>query len=254
MSAIDCPFAFAIPADETDRNTYFLHHFGSKDATIYRFQSHISDQMGERSLAAFEVGFLLTGISFPPGPEANTIRRHLTRLNVSDDVLDLFNDLNPRTFWDFIARLRDRIDRSFRIFISYRRADGAGYARLVWFYLKSLGHDVFLDVETLKAHKYGPEIVSAIQGCHVFMPILTPTYFDRVMDSNDWVRQEIECALGSQKLFLPIQVGERTQRSDNSSKLETEVMQYNVCHLYHVDFYGFANKLKTQLKECLEMR
>ena len=251
MSAIGCPFTFVVPEDEAERNAYLLLHFGTKESTIYRFQTHVSEQMGERALAAFEVGFLLTGVSLPPGPEANTIRRHLTRLNVSDDVVDMFNNLNAGSLWDFIARLRDRIDRTARIFISYRRVDGAAYARLIWFYLQSLGHDVFLDVETLKAHKYGPEIVSAIQDCNVFLPILSPSYFERVGAVDDWVRQEIECAIAAKKLILPIQVGERPTRTDSSSELEKEVMQYNVCHLYHVDFHGFAKKLQIQLKDCI---
>lgn len=52
--------------------------------------------------------------------------------------------------------------RKYDIFISYRREDGAQYARIVQLLLEHEGFSVFLDYEELKDGQFGDKIENAI--------------------------------------------------------------------------------------------
>lgn len=90
------------------------------------------------------------------------------------------------------------------IFISYRRKGGAQYARILQLELQKYGYNVFLDYEELKDGKFGADIKNAIHEAPVFLAVLSKNYFVRCRKKGDWVRREIEQALGEHKHIVPI--------------------------------------------------
>lgn len=96
------------------------------------------------------------------------------------------------------------MDSSYDIFISYRRDDGAQYARILQLELEKRGYKVFLDYEELKDGVFGDNIKDAIRSTPIFMMVLTPLYLERSMEQDSWVREEIEMAIESGMHFIPI--------------------------------------------------
>ena len=94
--------------------------------------------------------------------------------------------------------------QSYDIFISYRREDGAQYARILQLELEKRGFHVFLDYEELIDGVFGDEIKDAIRQAPIFIMVLTPQYLARSMESDSWVRQEIMLAIQQQKHFIPL--------------------------------------------------
>lgn len=90
------------------------------------------------------------------------------------------------------------------IFISYRRVDGAQYARILQLELEKRGYSVFLDYEELTDGVFGENIKEAIREAPVFMMVLSPHYLNRCKNDGDWVREEIMLAIQQQKHFIPI--------------------------------------------------
>lgn len=90
------------------------------------------------------------------------------------------------------------------IFISYRREDGAQYARILQLELGKRGYRVFLDYEELTDGVFGDNIKEAIREAPIFMMVLSPRYLDRCCNEGDWVREEIMLAISMQKHFIPI--------------------------------------------------
>ena len=61
--------------------------------------------------------------------------------------------------------------KKFDVFISYRRAGGANFARMMQQSLKARGYDVFLDFDSLRDGKFDENIYAAIDNCKVFILI-----------------------------------------------------------------------------------
>lgn len=95
-------------------------------------------------------------------------------------------------------------DRKYDIFISYRRDDGAQYARILQLELEKRGYHIFLDYEELTDGVFGDDIKEAIRQASVFMMVLTPLYLTRSMEQDSWVREEIELAIAEEKHFIPV--------------------------------------------------
>lgn len=94
--------------------------------------------------------------------------------------------------------------KKFDVFISYRRAGGANFARMMQQSLKARGYDVFLDFDSLRDGKFDENIYAAIDNCKVFILILTKDTLDRCVDENDWVRTEIMRALEKSLPIVPV--------------------------------------------------
>ena len=92
------------------------------------------------------------------------------------------------------------------IFISYRREDGKEFARQLELKLQNLGYRTFLDVEELKDGVFDKRITDAIESAKVFLALLTPRYFCRCADKEDWVRREIMCAVENNKHIVPVDI------------------------------------------------
>lgn len=90
------------------------------------------------------------------------------------------------------------------IFISYRRAGGAQYARILQLMLSQRGYKVFLDYDELTDGIFSDHIKAAIKDAPVFMLVLSEGALKRCLNDDDWVRQEIMLASQHDKHFVPI--------------------------------------------------
>jgi hypothetical protein len=98
---------------------------------------------------------------------------------------------------------------NFRIFISYRRKGGYDTAKLIYDRLRLDGYSVFFDIDTLENGNFDNELEKKIKKCKDFLLVLSPGVFDRFTETSydpkdDWVRQEIACALKAEKNIVPL--------------------------------------------------
>lgn len=89
------------------------------------------------------------------------------------------------------------------VFISYRRT-ASETATLITEKLRSFGYRVFLDVETLNSGKFNEQLLNEIAQCKDFLVVLPENALDRCAEAEDWVRQEICCAMRHNKNIIPI--------------------------------------------------
>jgi hypothetical protein len=205
-------------------------------------------------VAAFEIGFLLAqqwnAASGFSQHWQETLRDHFGTLKVPVATIRmvLYSD-GQETFLEALDRVESFLAEPQTVFLSYRRDGGAPFARMLYIHLTYSGYDVFLDVETLGAVRFGPEIFSAIDQSYFFMPILTPGSIDRCGQDQDWLRQEIGHALKQRKKIVPI-FCEGFSCPEETALHESirEIRQYNGCYLSHTDFRGFADKLENMLR------
>ena len=92
------------------------------------------------------------------------------------------------------------------IFISYRRATGKNFARIIKPELEKRGFRVFLDFDELKDGVFDKRIMDAIRDSPVFLMILSKGALDRCINENDWVRAEILYASEQDRHIVPVEV------------------------------------------------
>ena len=92
----------------------------------------------------------------------------------------------------------------FDIFISYRREGGLELADSIYQRLINAGYSAFLDLEQLNSGKFNTKLIGVIEQCQDFILVLPPDALDRCADEDDWLRQEVECALKHKKNIIPI--------------------------------------------------
>lgn len=90
------------------------------------------------------------------------------------------------------------------IFISYRRKGGIETAKLLHDQLLLRGHDVFLDLESMRSCAFNQELLRRIETCTDFVLVLSPGALDRCEEEQDWVRQEVAHALKSRVHIVPV--------------------------------------------------
>ena len=93
---------------------------------------------------------------------------------------------------------------TYDIFISYRRENGADTAKHLRDILTAKGYSVFFDTDSLRSGSFNHELINVISNCRDFILILSPNSLDRCVNENDWVRQEIVCALETGKNIIPV--------------------------------------------------
>lgn len=91
------------------------------------------------------------------------------------------------------------------VFLSYRRSDG-GWALAVFYALRLRGFDVFFDFTGLGSGAFDRVILENVRSRAHFVVVLTPRALDRCSDSDDWLRREIEEALGARRNIVPIMI------------------------------------------------
>ncbi|MCL2100775.1 MAG: toll/interleukin-1 receptor domain-containing protein [Fibromonadales bacterium] len=98
---------------------------------------------------------------------------------------------------------------NFKIFISYRRKGGYDIAKLIYDRLRLDGYSVFFDIDSLENGSFDKELEKRVKKCKDFILILNSGIFDRFSkkdynEEEDWVRQEIICALKANKNIVPL--------------------------------------------------
>jgi tetratricopeptide (TPR) repeat protein len=108
------------------------------------------------------------------------------------------------------------------VFISYRRdATGKAFARSLKQELTRHGYDVFFDVDSIDAGKWANQILTEVPVRSHFLLLLTPGALDRCVNEDDWVRQEFEAAVKSERNIVPIR-----EESVDLAKLREECPEY----------------------------
>lgn len=94
---------------------------------------------------------------------------------------------------------------TYDIFISYRRNGGFETAQLIAQFLKHQGYNVFFDLENLReAGKFNTRLMAVIEHCKDFIVIFPPNDVERLNETDDWVRQELACAIRHGKTIIPV--------------------------------------------------
>lgn len=96
------------------------------------------------------------------------------------------------------------MSEQYDIFISYRRSSSGFLPRAVRDSLTIRGYSVFLDVESMRAGGFDRQLLETIRGCKDFILVLSPGALDRCGSEEDWLRQELSCALAEKKNIIPL--------------------------------------------------
>src|SRR5258707_13523828 len=147
-----------------------------------------------------------------------------------------------------------------KIFISYRRADSAGYSGRVMDRLdRELGRDlVFMDVDAIPlGTNFTKALHEEVAKCGVLLAVIGPSWLDardehgnrRLDDPNDFVRIEIAAALQRTIPVIPIlldgaRIPKATQLPDDLKELALR----NGTEIRHASFQDDMNRLIRGLK------
>lgn len=94
-----------------------------------------------------------------------------------------------------------RVERS--VFISYRRTN-VSWALAIYQNLTHHGYDVFFDFKGIGSGDFESVILANISARAHFVVLLAPSALERCNDPNDWLRREIQAALGSKRNIVPL--------------------------------------------------
>jgi hypothetical protein len=144
------------------------------------------------------------------------------------------------------------------IFISYRREDAFGHARLVWERLEvCFPGRVFMDVNIALGVNFAEEIDRRVGDCGVFIALIgkqwaTITAHDgrrRLDQPDDWVRHEVAAAVCRSITIIPVLVEKATM--PDGSTLPEEIAQltrHNALEITESDFDHDVERLIERLK------
>ncbi len=151
-----------------------------------------------------------------------------------------------------------------RIFISYRRADSAGYAGRIYDRLTAhFGEDtVFMDVDTIEAGlDFVKVLQDAVQSCDVLVALIGRNWLDikdetgkrRLDNPEDFVRVEIAAALSRDIRVIPVLVdGAPMPRSTELPDNLKPLARRNALQVDHQSFNVDAHRLIAQLELALK--
>jgi hypothetical protein len=148
-----------------------------------------------------------------------------------------------------------------KVFISYRRADSAGYSGRVMDRLdRELGRDlVFMDVDAIPlGTNFSKVLHEEVAKCGVLLAVIGPNWLDardehgnrRLDNPNDFVRIEIAAALQRSIPVIPILLdGARIPKADELPEDLKELALRNGMEVRHASFQDDMNRLIRGLKE-----
>ena len=97
---------------------------------------------------------------------------------------------------------------AYDVFISYRRLsngiNGVHIARSLQQELKSLGLNVFFDMEELTDGKFNEKLYDAIEASKNVIFLMTSGALDRCVNEGDWVRNELEHVIEKGVNLIPV--------------------------------------------------
>lgn len=123
-----------------------------------------------------------------------------------------------------------------QIFISYRREGGEIMAQLLYDKLVARGYTVFYDVESLKSGRFDSKLLEEIEKAEDFLLILPPHGLDRCSMEEDWVRQEIRCAIEQKKNIVPVMLRGFSFPEELPEDI-SEVSRYNGVNFGTMEFF-----------------
>lgn len=142
-------------------------------------------------------------------------------------------------------------------FISYRREASAMVARAVFQDLRAHRVDVFMDVESIGSGRFDAILKHQIAARPYFLLILTPRALDRCVQPGDWLSREIEHALDTQRVIVPI-VTPEFSRDDISRYLSERpgeaLAVLNTVNLVHEYWEAAMEKLRGRFLVPIEVR
>jgi len=151
-----------------------------------------------------------------------------------------------------------------RIFISYRRADSAGYAGRIFDRLAAhFGEDaIFMDVATIEAGLDFVEVLeNAVQACDVLVALMGKQWANikdetgerRLDNPQDFVRVEVSTALSRGVRVIPVLVdGTSMPTSGQLPSNLKPLARRNAVLVNHHSFHSDANRLIEQLELALK--
>jgi hypothetical protein len=147
-----------------------------------------------------------------------------------------------------------------KVFISYRRADSAGYAGRVMDRLdRELGRDlVFMDVDAIPlGTNFSKVLHEEVAKCGVLLAVIGPNWLDvrdehgnrRLDDPNDFVHIEIAAALQRNIPVIPVLLeGARIPKATELPEDLKELSLRNGMEIRHASFQDDMNRLIRGLK------
>jgi len=145
-------------------------------------------------------------------------------------------------------------NNKFDVFISYRRENSYDIARLICSELKyKYNYNVSFDEDNLGGGRFDLELLNRIEECRIFLLIVTATTFERCKNEEDWVRQEIACALKNEKHIIPIFVDVENFPEEKLPEEIEEVKSWNGLKYDRNNFNGFINKLKIFIESKINI-
>src|SRR5262245_1256839 len=141
-------------------------------------------------------------------------------------------------------------------FISYRREASAMVARAVFQDLRAYGVDVFMDVESIGSGRFDAILKHQIAARPYFLLILTPRALDRCIQPGDWVFREIEHALDTQRVIVPIVTPEFSRDDISrylSGRLGEALAPLNTVNLVHEYWEAAMEKLRCRFLVAIEL-
>src|SRR5262249_41253819 len=148
-----------------------------------------------------------------------------------------------------------------KVFISYRRADSAGYAGRVMDRLdREFGRDlVFMDIDAIPlGTNFSKVMHEEVAKCGVLLAVIGPNWQDardehgnrRLDDPNDFVRIEIAAALQRSIPVIPLLLeGARIPKATELPEDLKELALRNGMEIRHASFQDDMNRLVRGLKE-----
>jgi tetratricopeptide (TPR) repeat protein len=89
-------------------------------------------------------------------------------------------------------------------FISYRRDVAGILAMALYQHLTDREVDAFYDIESIRAGRFDTIILNQIAARPYFLLVLTPGTLERCHDPGDWLLREIEQAIATRRLIVPV--------------------------------------------------
>jgi hypothetical protein len=150
-----------------------------------------------------------------------------------------------------------------RIFVSYRREDSAGDAgRLADYLNRRFGSaSVFLDIEAIEpGADFERALTSSLQATAAMLVVIGPHWTTlvkadgsrRLDDPHDYVRREVEAALGRDIPVVPVLVqGARLPKKEDLPESLGPLVKRQVATLDHAEFHDDAARLCDALAKVI---
>ena len=161
-----------------------------------------------------------------------------------------------------------------KVFVSYRRADGAGMAGRLYDRMNTLFPGrVFLDTDDIEpGADFAAKINESLRSCRLLVVLVGKDWLlstkgrSRIGDPNDYVTMEIQAAIDNQVPIIPVLLDGATFPEENSlpTKLVAGLHRRNAVEIRHSSFerdcmflmqavYGYLGlKPPTKLEQLLE--